>query len=470
MAFKEKMQKLSKYSIVPCFLAMEVFAFLGFSFSGNYLFYGILSFALFIILLIFSLFEIKRDEFLDVAFLLFPLIIFSLLTALSYYSTNHIYLGDFNSAEIAFIPIGLISIGFSGYLISLNKDFKIKIFLIVVYSAIAALVLLNLLTTLINFGAFHTLIYKDSYMYYGGLRSSTSVSNMAYTLEGFKFIEVSIAHYTLYPALLLSSSTSLLYLSFKNEKKTYILFICFAVLAILSLILVPSIEGLFAVLIIILINLYLFLVKRFKKVKKIINIVLIVILALGLLGLFFLILNYSSTPNFINKLTANNAFLNRLFNTNGFMIKYSKTIRDIFKPNYFLGFSHYFVTDFYMEEVHLTGSYLFDSFMTSGVMGANGLFVLIIAGIVNFNGYMKKEDDEDSYKRILLSFVLMFYLYSLLYGDGEYAIYYHVYKPIYMSGPFLLTIFIFFYVCAKKVIKKPKEIINTEENEQYEAI
>ena len=471
MALKEKIKNLSKYSIVPCFLAFEVFAILAFSFSGNYLLYGILATVLMLLILLFSLFEIKKEGISKTIFLLFPLVLFSILTAISYYAINHVILGDFHASEIVFVPLGILSVGFTGYLLSLNKDFKIKTFLIVIYSALGLLVAINLLTTLINFGAFHTFIYRDAYMYYGGIRSSVPVSDMAYALEGFKVIEVSVAHYTLYPALLLSCSTLLFYTSIKEEKKTYILYICLTALALLALILVPSIEGLFAGLILIFINLYLFFVKKFPKSRKGLNIALIVILSIIFATLLVMIFNASTQNNFIKDIIKGNSLLDRLFNTNRYVEKFNKNIRDIFSMQYILGFSHYFITEFFAEEIYLSGSYLFDSFMTSGLFGAIALFAFIIMGVVGFNKYFLNK--EEQHKEGTLSFVLMFYLYSLLFNDGEYAIFYNLHRPIYMSGPFLLTVFIFVYVASKKIEVKKEEKVEAqakEEKEEYETI
>ena len=468
MSIKEKIKGLSKYSIITCFLALELFAFLAFSFSGSYLVYGIFATVLFVILVLFSFYEIKTDGISKIAFLLFPLLLFSLLTAVGYYSLNHVILGDFSMAEVVFVPIGIVSIGLCGYLLSLNQTFKMKTFLIVIYSALALLVLLNFLTTTINFGPFHTIFYRDAYMYYGGVRSSVKVGQMAYTLEGFRFIETTIGHYTLYPALLLSCSTLLFHISFKEEKKLFILYICLTSLAALVLVLAPSIEGLFAVFILVLINAYLFVAKRFPKAKKGINIALIVGVSLMFLGVFFMILASTTEPNFVKNIITGNKFLNKLILANRICSKFTLVIRDVFTSRYFLGFSHYFYTEYIADEIYLTGSYIFNTFMTSGVIGAIALFFVIIKGIVNFNGYFKNDEEKGQHREGTLSFVLMFYMYSILFNDGEYTIFYNLHRPIYVTGPFLLTIFIFFFVGSKRIIEEKRKPEITQEETQNE--
>ena len=190
MSIKEKIKGLSKYITATSFLALEVFAFIAFSFGANFVLYGSLTLALMIILIIFSIAEIKKRGLTDFIYLLFPLFIFGIVTALGMYMRAHANVGDFNIAELVFIPICLISTSICGYLLAINKTFNIKLFLIVIYGALGLLVLINLIANLVNFGAFYTLIYRGFYMYYGGKRSAVPVNEMAYTLVGLKFVEV----------------------------------------------------------------------------------------------------------------------------------------------------------------------------------------------------------------------------------------------------------------------------------------
>ena len=264
MTFKEKLLGLNKYIVVATFLSLEVFAFIAFSFGNSFILFGALSLALMILLIIFSIKEISVDGMSNVAILFLPLFLYVLLTALGIYSKYHIFTNDFNIAEVVFVPIGIISIAMCGYLLSLNKTFKLKTFFIVIYSALGFLVLLNLLVNLVNFGFFYPWIYKGYYMYFGGLRSSTPVHEMAYVLEGFSFIETKMEHYALYPMLLLSSSFFLFYTSIKEEKKLFILYVSYTALGLLSILFVPSLVGLIGILIIAFVDLLLFFAKRYE--------------------------------------------------------------------------------------------------------------------------------------------------------------------------------------------------------------
>lgn len=464
----EKLAPLQKYLIVISFLALEVFAFIAFSFGGSFILFASLSLALLILLILFTIKEINIDGVANVAFLFFPLLLYVLLTALGIYSKSHIILGDFNVAEVVFIPIGILSIAVCGYLLSLNKTFKLKHFFIVIYGALALLVFLNLLVNLINFGFFYTVKFKDYYMYYGGLRSGTTVNEMAYALEGFRFIEVRMDHYVLFPLLLLTSSLFLFYTHVKEEKKMFAIYLGFTILGALALILIPSFYGLFAAIIVGFLDLLLFLCKKFPIAKKVTKYVFYVGLVLfTIFFLLFFIIYQDFGASLLASFKSNN-LLNRLFVSNRFATSFATLVKNLFVDSRFFGYYGTLIKGTNdIVETHLSGSYLFDNFMTSGLLGNLAFVILLLLAIRGFKKYLFKEDDEEfRYKGLFFTFFAGFYLYSLLFNNGEYGIFYSIYKPIYMTGPFMITIFMAFYIYSKGQevkIEEKKEEVNNEE-------
>ena len=214
--------KVHKFRSAISFLALEIFALIAFSFGDNFVLYGALSLALMLLLVLFNFYQLSVDGVSNVAFFIFPIFMFSILCALGIYAKVHTDgFHDFSTADLVFIPLGLLPISFSGYLLSVDKSFKIKTFLIVIYSAIAASVVINIIVNLVNFGFFYTVKYPNYYMYYRGSVSSVPVSEMAYVLLGLEFVEVKISQYIIYPALLLTSSIALFFTK-PQEKKMFI--------------------------------------------------------------------------------------------------------------------------------------------------------------------------------------------------------------------------------------------------------
>ena len=463
----EKLKKLGKYSAAITFLALEFIALLAFNFSGSFVVFGSLSLALLVLLIIFNISEIKKEGLSNVGLFYIPLFMFTLLTAISPYSIPHMRIGDFSLAELIFIPLGILPIAFVGYLLSIDRNFKIKNLLIVVYGALGLYVLLNLLVNIVYFGAFYPIIYKGYHLYYSGLISQLPVNDFAYTLEGFKFIEVEMSHYVLYPALLLSSSVMLLYVSPKKEKVQFIIYAVYTLVALLALILVPSLLSIGAIIAVALLLLVIYFGKRYVKTRKVFKIIMIALLVLFGLGYLVYLLNNQAFAGGISKIIAGNGLLNKIFNTNGYAQAYNPVVTNIFNANHLFGFASVEVDVDIYEELHLSGGFIFDTFMTSGVFGVLCLFAFIFVGFKSFKKYFYGHSDEFHYQALLLLFVIVFIGYSAFFNSGEYALYYRVYKPIYMTAPFMITVFIFSYVYCKghpyvPEVEKKEETVNEQ--------
>ncbi|MBO4667245.1 MAG: hypothetical protein J5666_03860, partial [Bacilli bacterium] len=235
-----KLKALSKYSAAITFLAFEFFALMAFNFSGSFVLFGSLSLALAVLLVLFNIKEIKVNGLSNIALFFIPLVLYVLLTTVGNYMMAHTRVGDFSWGELVFIPLGILPMAFVGYLLSIDKHFKIRTFINVIYFALGVYVLVNLIYNLVQFGAFYPIFYKGYYLYYMGLRSEYPVNEFAYTLEGFKFIEAKMGHYVLYPLLLLTSSISLVYFSPKKQKVMFFSYATLTLIALLALVLVPS--------------------------------------------------------------------------------------------------------------------------------------------------------------------------------------------------------------------------------------
>lgn len=458
MKFTEKLKKLTKFAPVVSFLALEVFAILAFSLGNNFVLFGSLSLALFVILLIFSYGEVKREGLVRAAILIIPLLLYTLFIGIGIYSKAHIDLGDFSVASIVFVPLGLISIAMCGYFLSLNKSFKFTTFLTVVYSGIALLVLLNLIVNMINFGPCYSIIYKNCYMYYGGKRSDVPVSEIAYALEGFKFIEVKMEQYVLFPIILATSSYVLLHLKYKDNKPKFIAYIGFTALSIISLILVPSLIGLIYFIFTIIIEGLIILYTRVIKSRKIIMIFSFILLGLAGLVVIVMIFNNQSFAGSFHSFISNNAFLNKVFNTNRYVAGYNKNLTDILCTERFFGFCTYQLSDLITDPAVFSGSILFDNFMTSGVLGVVSLIAFFIFGLKGFK--TNAREAEISYeKSTAICLIVVYLLYSLFCGEGQYGIFYKIIRPTYMSSMFLLVIFALSYFYFKGGIKNNEEEI-----------
>lgn len=457
-----KIKLLGKYSAAITFLAFEFFALIAFNYSGSFVLFGALSLALCVLLIIFNIGEIKAKGLSSVALFFIPLFLFTLLTAVGNYNVVHTKVfGHFSWAETVFIPLGILPMAFVGYLLSIDKNFKIKTFLTVIYSALAVYVFINLIYNIINFGAFYPLVYKGYYMYYSGVRSQMPVNEFAYVLEGFKFIEVKMAHYVLYPLILLSSSVMLLYTSPRKEKGMFFTYLAFTLLALISLIFIPSLLSLGGIAVVGVLLLFIYFGKRYLKARKAFKYILFIVLTLvGLFYLFYVIVNATGISDSFS------GFLAKIFVTNKYSQRVNPILTGLFTSNKFLGFFGNVVGVNIVDEVSLSGFFIFDTFMTSGVIGALAIFLFIFLGFKSFKKYFYSHKDEFRLQATLLMFLIIFIGYSAFFNEGEYALYYSVYKPIYLTSPFMISIFILSYVICKSRVNVEVKVEEVKAKEE----
>ena len=464
----ERLSKLHKYSAAISFLAMEIFALIAFSFGSNYILYGALALALLVLLIIFNIKEITMDGMSSIALFFLPLFLFTVISALGVYMRSYAAIGTFSIAELLFIPLGLLPMSFCGYMLSIDKTFKISTFLIVIYSALGVISLINLVVNLVNFGFFYSLIYKGYIMYYGGAMSSVTVDHMAYVLQGFKFIEVKMERYLLFPTLLLTSSIALFFLSPKEERRMFFTYLAFTLVGLTCLIFVPSLDALLRVIVIGVIDALIFLLKKFTVIRKPAKIALYVILALGGLGYLAIILNNQSALGFIHNITTSNALFNRVFNSNRFVNIYNPTVKDVLCSSNFLGFVGEADAFGNVYPTPVSSNFYFDTFMTSGVLGAVAIIFAFVIGFKGFKRYFSLENDKFYIKASIISLVVFYLIYIGIFNSTDYGVFYEINEPVFISGPFMLMVFIFSYVLAKapKVTKeeeKKEEIPQVEE-------
>ena len=101
--------------------------------------------------------------------------------------------------------------------------------------------------------------------------------------------------------------------------------------------------------------------------------------------------------------------------------------------------------------------------MTSGVIGAAAIFAFIFLGFKAFKKYFYSHRDEFRLQATLLLFLIVFVAYSAFFNDVDYALFYKLYKPIYLTAPFMLMVFMFSYVICKTRVD---EVSVVEENKE----
>ena len=486
---ENKNSNLLRFGKPVSFLLLEILAIISFSLGSSFAFFAILSALILILIIIVTFKEIKFDGISSFAFFLFPIFIFGLISILSYFKYDP-YNVMYESPLAFLIPIGLTCFAATGYFINLTGSFKIRYALIVIYSGIALLTLINLFVTMIQFVPFYTLIYRDSYYYYNGSPSSSSVGNMAYFLMNFSMVEVSLTYFSYYPLILLTAFLPLGFISFKENKKLFVTYLAFGCLGILTLLLTinkMTLLILFGVAIIIgVIALY----TKFKFNTKPLKIVGIVFGGLFVLGLLFIILNAqegvagpSLRIGWIRSLTTSNSFLNRLFNSNGIINAYNSILDGLFLRisnesgsimAKLFGFpiNGGYVDYFGAMTWRLTDSqsFFFDTFFTSGLFGVLLLTITIVVGIRMMFKYYVNSKDTQADKVMIMGFILVSLAVAFVRFDATPFIFDKTIIPFYMNNIFAIDLFLFGYCFFNsKKAKEKEEVVEIKEENNNEV-
>ncbi|MFA7032332.1 MAG: hypothetical protein WC201_02065 [Bacilli bacterium] len=444
----------SAFANVAVFFTFEVLAFIAFSLGTSYILYSVLSLVLLIVLLLVTIRQLNKDGLATYAFFLFPIFVYGLLNALSIFSQDSLFVLN----GLAFlIPIGMTCFAACGYLVSAIKSFNIGKALFVIYSALAILTLINLFATMIEFAPFYTLLYRDKYIYYNGAISEVPISQMAFALLGFSVSEVSVEYFSLFPSLLLSAVIPLFFLKFKENKTIFLLYTGYVFLGFISLLMTVSKITLISDFLVFIVVVLVLLFAKFNWKGKILKIILIIFGCFFILGFIVMFLNaqedaaglFASVQNVIS----NNAILDRLFNGNGLVIRYNAILNWLMKTNSdgqfvcLFGFVH-------TSDVYPSNSWFFDNLMTSGIFGSIFFLFFVIVGIRRLIIYFRQSQDLLPYRAMLVAFVLSFFAFSLINYDATPYIFSKTLSPIYLSGPFLVVLFLMSYAIYQTVNNK----------------
>ena len=467
---EQKENKNSTFLTVATFLCLEVFAFVAFSLGNSFITYGILGVVLLIILLIVNFKSLTKDGSLTASFFIFPIFIYGLLSALSSFSSGLVnYDGtviySINVGTRIFVPIAFLCYAIIGYLLSTMKTFKLSTFFLVIYSSLALLTLINLFAMFIQFEPFYTITHKTGYLFFNGEESTHQIGELAYSLVGFSFLETSITYFSFAPSLLLSSAVALFFLSFKKDKKLFIIYSLYTLLAFITLLFVPSKATLltdFAI--VLLISLVVCTYKFAWKWKYIKIPVYILIFGFALFFIIELVIAQSWGSRLYDFISGIKVF-NRVFIANRFSDAYLRILNDLFSMNKILGFPLYSYTTSSKYTAQPTGSFFFDNFMTSGVAGALFFLAALILGLVGLVRYVRKGEDSPINKAMLVTFILTFFGYNFInLAITPLEFYQNKVFPFFTNSMLLIIITLLsylynkgFYLKEKKAIKKVQE-------------
>lgn len=445
--------------LISLFLALELILFIALDFGRLGLVFNILAVLLVAILAPFFFNAMKVDLAKGLYILLMPILFYGMVTLLApAYGTMDIMYNNetfmqYNLFEKIIYLIGAISIILIGYFIRKSGVFKAKHVYIVILAGFTAPLLVSLFATLINYGFFHTLIYKGKINFYGG--SAYLVVKQASYLYGFKIMTVDI-NVLLTNAVIVASSGLGLLLAKKDVHKFELISLSImSAIGLLTIILTGSFLTLIFLLPAILFALFI----KFNLFRYVNNkISAYIVIALVALGALIFTLNAFNLSN-INNIWANNPVTRKLF-LNGYMLRFYYVFREAFTFRNVLGD---FRNSIGTERIFPTGNFLFDAMWIDGLLGFLFLLTFLVIFTINLIKYFMNKNDDKVLKLMLVSVLLtIFFRFMLFYPFNQY-----LYKefqdvnhfPLNHSPYFLILLFLAGYTFY---VKQEVEVAHEE--------
>lgn len=418
----------TKNKSILTFLILEVVALTAFNFGNISYIFGLAGAFLAVVGLFFFLGTSKSKK--DGLFVLIPVI---LLLAISLIGTFNKF-GSQNYSTFLNVSFLLSVPAFFalGFFLRKLEDVKTKTVLLVVGAALALITLFGLLSTLIQYGFFYKLIYRNKPLYYyNGV--PYDVTKEMYWLNGFGFTEVFIEYGSLFAIMCAAFLPGLLFISPKQERNEFIVCAVIGGVGLLTLLIIPHLGGL---LVLAVVSLFGFLYKFFGKNKKVMKIAGISFLVIvGLVFLFFALALINSLAGY-----KFSGILNRIFVQNRYMMNVVQVfqIEKIGTKSLNL-----FGLDMIYDAKNVTWleTYMFEAqiIKEAGLIGALLFFLfMLVSGFFVFH-YFKNGKDSPAEKTIFISMILAFFVFESLFHVVSIAPHESLYNS-FLRSPKLLTV------------------------------
>ena len=453
------------------FLFLECLAIVGFALGGN----NIIFMAVGIIVGIFSILiaynRFSKNEALSLTIFASVMFVLSLLVSFG---------NLFREAQGALNIFVLLSINlflFMGIAARRVKQFKPETLLLTVGFSLALLVLVSMLYSWAQYGFFYALRYKgQNYVYYGEMYD---VSKEGFWLIGFNFKETSLAYTGLYASLLTCYLFGLLFISLKENKRTFFMFLAIGLLGLIYLITIPYFKAFIFLIPTALFVLFYKYLYKYKTARKVLFYTLITFASLAIIFFLILLICASGTTGLTDVIN-NNAFLSRIFIKNRIMSNIYLVLEYLTKNNLFFGIAPGIGRDRIINAN--TGMFEIELAKEGGFLAIVFIVIFIVLLAFIIAKYIRTTKDNDLSKIIFVSLIILFFLYTsfnydafpithesdLVVGDIWYL---DQYNSFFKNPLTLLMLSLIGYIYVPLFIKDDEEysrmpaVINSEEKE-----
>ena len=390
-----------KNKSILSFLIVELIALLTFNFANTAIIFELLGvlFAIIGVILLVLLTKNKKE----LLYFLIPLLLLVIISGIGAFNG---YAGWYKKWSFGNITLFLAIPSFFALGIVLRKlnDIKPTHVILIIGAALAAITIFSLFSTVISYGFFYTVRFKNTpYYYYTG--TVYNVTEEMYWLSGFEFKEVSIKYGSLFALLCACYLPGLLFVSCKENKKQFISTVAIGSVGLVTLLVILNIPSLLVLVVVTLCALVIRFLFKNDKVISAIRITTFVVIGLALLFFALAMLNVGIGYKFTG-------FLNKVFAQNSIMVKVTPVFdslfenggRNLFGLQNLISNSNTFYLDSNVFEVQLLKEI--------GLFGTVLFIGFLVFMVVKLFKYLKESNDSNFIKVIILGLLVSFFVYE----------------------------------------------------------
>ena len=463
------LQKLKEQDALLTFLVLECLAICAFALGNiSYIFYilGIVVGGASIILC----FErFKGINLKDLLMFAVPMFLLSAFVSFGKLLSNHIF-----ENILLFLSINIFL--FMGIVARRFKGFKIELVLIVVGFAIALLILISMVYSWTQYGFFYAAIYKKTPIYYYNAELF-DITKEGYWLVGFSFKEMSINYTSTFAIILACYLLGLLFISPKEDKKTFYMFLAIGLVGIIYLLTIPNFTAFIFLIPAIAIALCYRFIKDQKKFTKILDYVLLGFAALAIIFFVTALMNAAGTG--IAAKIEGNRILNRIFNTNRIMVGINPVLHQAAMKYNFFGFvtvhnpdQMTYIQFEELEDAIVTNSKMFEIELIKegGLLTIPLIVAVVVVTYIYGKKYLLDSRDSNTGKVVLVSLLATVFFYLTFENEIFPLIHDNTNYYSFFRNPLILVVisligmmFPYKGVVEEPVFEEPKQEENMED-------
>ena len=319
---------------------------------------------------------------------------------------------------------------------SAKKSYKIQDVLYLIGIVVGVIVFVSMITTWINYGFFHALLYKNTPIYYLN-GTPYDVTKEVIFFSGLQFQEVSVNYAGAFGLIAAAYLPGSFFIERKQNKTKFLITLSVGVVGLLSLLTVPNFK---AVIVLAIVSGFALIYKFYWQNKKVIKAIKYVLLALFALALIFYLVSG------INVLVGRKftGFFDKLFASNPIMNKATQVMEvdGVYKNLFGLSFVKVVTSDIKLIVQLETGIFEVELLKEVGSIGVIISLLFILVSFISFDKYLETSDDDDFSKVTIVMFFATTFIYNSLFYSSGARIMTGEYNFVLRFVPFLIAIFL----------------------------